>query len=63
MDGSKESKRTEIKKLISTLKACNPYVEGNIFASVENVHLDAILAYKKDGKKIHFLDHYEDLGG
>ena len=58
VDGSMVSKRTEIKHLIEELKKTNPYVEGNIFASVENVHMDAIIAYKKDGEKIHFLDHY-----
>ena len=59
VDGSMVSKRTEIKALIQELKRVNPYVEGNIFASVENVHLDAIIAYKKDGQKIHFLDSYD----
>ena len=55
-----KSKRMEIKELIRTLKKVNPYVEGNIFKSVENVNLDTIVAYKKDGVKHHFLDHYED---
>ena len=59
VDGSMVSKRTEIKQLIKELKKVNPYVEGNIFASVENVHLDAIIAYKSDGKNIHFLDNYD----
>ena len=54
------SKRVEIKELIQTLKQVNPYVEGNIFKSVENVNLDTVIAYKKDGVKHHFLEHYED---
>ena len=58
VDGSMVSKRTEIKRLIGELKKVNPYVEGNIFGSMENVHLDAVIAYKKDGKKTHFLDNY-----
>jgi len=58
IDGSMFSKRTEIKRLIKTLKETNPYVESNIFNSVENVHLEAIVSYKKDGKQIHFLENY-----
>lgn len=53
------SKRVEIKELIKTLKQTNPYVEGNIFKSIENVNLDTIVAYKKDGVKHHFLDIYD----
>ena len=53
------SKRVEIKELIQTLKQVNPYVEGNIFKSVENVNLDTVVAYKKDGVKHHFLDDYD----
>ena len=50
-----KSKRVEIKELIKTLKQTNPYVEGNIFKSIENVNLDTVVAYKKDGVKHHFL--------
>lgn len=57
-DGSSSSKRIEIKQLIKQLKEVNPFVEGNIFKSVENVNLDTIIAYKKDGKRTHFLDNY-----
>ena len=40
------------------LKKTNPYVENNIFKSVENVNLSTVIAYKdKDG--VHnFLDNY-----
>ena len=57
-DGTTSSKRMEIKNLIRELKKTNPYIEKNIFKSVENVNLDTIIAYKKDGKKISFLDEY-----
>jgi len=52
------SKRVEIKELIQTLKQVNPYVEGNIFKSVENVNLDTVVAWKQHGEKHHFLDAY-----
>ena len=41
------SKRLEIKELIKTLKQNNPYVEGHIFKSVENVNLDTVIADRK----------------
>ena len=53
------SKRVEIKELIKKLKEVNQYVEGNIFKSVENVNLETVVAYKKDGVKHHFLDDYD----
>ena len=57
-DGTTSSKRLETKKLIAKLKEENPYIEYNIFKSVENVNLSTVIAYKKDGVKHHFLDEY-----
>lgn len=54
-----QSKRLEIKELIKELKEKNPDVENHIFRSVENVNLNTIIAYKKDGEEHHFLDDYE----
>ena len=59
VDGTTSSKRLETKKLIAKLKETNPYVEGNIFKSVENVNLSTVIAYKKDGIRHHFLDEYD----
>lgn len=59
-DGSSLSKRMEIKNLIASLKQTNPFIEGNIFKSVENVNLRTIIAYKEDGVKHHFLEHYDE---
>ena len=52
------SKRREIKQLIRQLGSINPFVENNIFKSVENVNLSTIIAYKQDGVRHHFLDTY-----
>ena len=57
-DGTTSSKRLETKKLIAELKKTNPFVETNIFNSMENVNLRTVLAYKKDGVKHSFLDEY-----
>ena len=57
-DGQTGSKRLETKKLIAELKKSNPFVEGNIFKSVENVSLKTIICYKDDDGKHSFLDDY-----
>jgi tRNA 2-thiocytidine biosynthesis protein TtcA len=57
-DGSTESKRLEIKNLIAQLKKTNPFVEGNIFKSVENVNIDTVIEYKQHGVRHNFLDTY-----
>ena len=57
-DGDVKSKRQEIKLLIRQLKENNPYVESNIFKSVENVNLNTIIAYKQNDIKHHFLESY-----
>ena len=62
-DGRSVSKRMEIKNLIAELKKVNPFVEGNIFRSVENVNLSTIVAYKKDGVKHSFLETYDEPKG
>lgn len=56
----KGSKRYEVKELIRSLREKSPYIEKNIFRSVENVNLSTVIAYKQDGVKHHFLDTYED---
>lgn len=53
------SKRLEMKKLIKEFRKQSDYVDINIFRSVENVNLNAIIAYRKDGKKYSFLDDYD----
>lgn len=57
-EGHSASKRLETKMLIKELKKSNPYVEANIFKSAENVHLNTLISYKKDGERHHFLDEY-----
>ncbi|MBO5488468.1 MAG: ATPase [Eubacterium sp.] len=54
------SKRLEIKQLIKDLKKVNPFVEGNIFKSVENVNLSTVIAYKQNGVKHSFLETYDE---
>ncbi|MEY8391666.1 tRNA 2-thiocytidine biosynthesis protein TtcA [Lachnospiraceae bacterium] len=58
--GGNTSKRMEIKQLIAEMKKVNPFVEANIFKSVENVNLSTIIAYKEQGTRRHFLDFYSE---
>ena len=59
-DGTSASKRMETKRIIAQMKKINPYVEGNIFKSVENVNLNTIIAYKdKEGNRHSFLEEYD----
>ncbi len=55
----KESKRSEIKKLLSILRKENPFLDKNIYRSLENVNIDTIISYKKENTTHHFLDDYE----
>lgn len=57
-DGSSSSKRMEVKHMIAQMKKNNPFVESNIFRSVENVNLDTVIGYKQGGVRHHFLDEY-----
>ena len=57
-DGTTSSKRLETKRLIAELKKSNPFVESNIFRSVENVNLDTVIEYKQKGVRHNFLDEY-----
>lgn len=54
------SKRQEMKTLLKKFRQTSPYIESNIFKSVENVNLNTIISYKQDGIKHHFLDAYDN---
>lgn len=56
-------KRAEIKALIKKLKKNYKNADINIFRSMENVNLNTVIAYKKDGETYHFLDDYDNKKG
>ena len=57
--GDSLSKRLEVKQLIAKLKETNPDVEANIFRSMANIHLGAVLGYKDKEKVYHpFTENY-----
>lgn len=59
-NAEENSKRKEIKNFIKDYKKINPNIDHNIFKSVENVNLEAILGYKVGSKHIKFLEKYKD---
>ena len=58
-DEDTSSKRKEMKQLIKELKKINPNVDMNIFKSIENVNLETIIAYRKNGELHSFLEEYD----
>ncbi len=58
--GKIANKRYEIKSLIQELGKQFHQVEKSIFTAAQNVHLDSVLAWKKDGRKYSFLDEFEE---
>jgi len=57
-----ESKRAEIKSLINSLRKINPIFDHNIFKSMYNINLGAVIGHKSNGKVYNFLDDYENAG-
>lgn len=55
-----DSKRAETKKLIAQLARTSPQVPSNIFHALENINLNAVLAFKQNGKRHCFLDNYQE---
>ena len=57
---NKNSKRIEMKQLISNLRKVNPEVDHNIFKALDNVNMNCILGFTKNGEKFSFLDDYDE---
>lgn len=55
-----ETKRQEMKSLIKQLTKTYENIDINILRSAENVNLDSVIGYIKDGKKHHYLDDYDE---
>lgn len=53
-------KRVEMKELIKHMRKSNPNIDHNLFTSLANINLDAVLGYRKDGVLHSFLDNYEE---
>ena len=54
------SKRDEIKKIITDLRKKYKNIDINIMRSTQNVNLNTLISYTKNGKTHHFLDDYNN---
>lgn len=54
------NKRHEVKALIDELRKTFSDVDKSIFRSSQNVNMDSILGWKKDGKDFSYLDFYNE---
>jgi len=54
------SKGNEIKELIKNLKQNFEDIDKSIFKAAQNVNMDAILGWQKNGKKYSYLDFYDE---
>ena len=59
-DYESQSKRKEMKELISRFRKINSNIEMNIFRSVHNVNLETVIGYRKGDVKYNFLDDYDN---
>ena len=55
------NKRYEIKELISSLSENFDNVEKSIFKAAQNVKVDSVLGWEKDGVKHSFMEEFEDI--
>ena len=55
---SEIGKREAMKRLIKKLRSENKGIDNNIFTALNNINMNCILGYKKDGKYTSFLDNY-----
>ena len=60
-DNGGGSKRQEMKALVKELRKESPLIDRNIFSSMQNINLDAIIGWRKDGERHHFLDTYDTV--
>ena len=54
-------KRDEIKQLITELRKKYKNIDMNIMRSTQNVNLNTLISYTKDGETHHFLDEYDKI--
>ena len=55
-----DSKRIEMKELVKELKKKNPRVDQNIYKALDNINMNCILGWHKDGDKHSFVEDYKD---
>ncbi len=59
-DDSEVGRRQAMKILIRKLRKEGKNIDNNIFTALNNINMNCILGFKKDGKYTSFLDEYDD---
>ena len=59
IDSAGDGKRSEMKRLIKEFRKEHKNIDNNIFTALNNINMNCILGYKKDGKYTSFLDSYD----
>ena len=60
-DNGEIGRRLAMKLLIKKLRKEGKNIDNNIFTALNNINMNCILGYKKDGKYTSFLDEYDDI--
>ncbi len=60
-DDGEIGRRMAMKILIRKLRKEGKNIDNNIFTALNNINMNCILGYKKDGKYTSFLDEYDDV--
>lgn len=55
-----DSKRKEMKELISQFRQTSPFIDSNIFRATHNVNLDTMVSWQRHHVKHSFLEEYND---
>ncbi|MCH5185110.1 MAG: tRNA 2-thiocytidine biosynthesis protein TtcA [Oscillospiraceae bacterium] len=58
--GAENSKRQEMKQLITQFRNTSRYIDMNIFNSVQNINLTTIIGYHDNERSYNFLDDYDE---
>lgn len=49
-----------MKELIKKMRKVSPGIDQNIFKALDNVNMNCILGWHKNGKDYSFLDEYQE---
>ncbi len=61
-NGGGGSKRQEMKALVKKFRQTNPYIDANIFSSVQDINLKTVIGYHNEDMHYNFLDDYDTKG-
>lgn len=55
-----DSKRKEMKELVTQFRKTSPFIDSNIFKATHNVNLDTMVGWQRHNVKHSFLEEYND---